>query len=92
MIAILDEDTHDELHRNCPPVPPLDIFTAQRTRNLYIPDPNPLKAIQSLCMAIEGAMKSPKSHYIEREVAKLTIEAVQLQLPYIRYGMNYGDT
>lgn len=84
MIALIDPDIHDELHRVCPGVPPLDIWTAQRTRAFMVPHPNPLQAIDNYLQAVERATQSPKSHPIERDLAALTMMAVELQKPYIK--------
>jgi len=87
MVALMDPDAHRELHARCPGVPPLDIFTAQRARMLYTPDHNPLRAIDNLCYAIDGAAQHPKTHSIERKAARLTIDSIRLQIPYIRTGL-----
>lgn len=91
MIALLDHDSHDELHRACPGVPPLDIYMAQRVKGLYVPHADPLVGIDRLTSAIELASKHPRSHYIERGLANLTIEAVRLQIPFIQGGLINGE-
>ena len=87
MIALMDPDAHDELHRACPGVPPLDIWTAQRARTFMVPHPDPLQAIDNYLQAVERATKSPNSHPIERDLAALSIMAVELQIPFIKSGM-----
>lgn len=91
MIALIDHDSHDELHRACPGVPPLDIFTAQRVSKLFTPHPDPLKAIDRFSQSVETAMLHPRSHQIERQMAGLTIEAVRLQIPFIKGGLINGE-
>jgi len=86
MVALLDPDIHDELHRACPGVPPLDIFTAQRARKRFEGDKNPNLAIEDYMRAVETAKQSPKNHPIERALADLVIMAVDLQRPFIREG------
>jgi hypothetical protein len=86
MVALLDPDVHDELHRACPGVPPLDIFTAQRVRKHFEGDKNPNLAIEDYMRAVETAKQSPKNHPIERALADLVIMAVDLQRPFIREG------
>lgn len=87
LIALLDVDTHRELHKACPAPPPLDVFMAQRTLKLYEPDSNPLQGIDNFRFAVEQAMRHPRSHDIEHQTAMLAIEAVTLQLPFIREGL-----
>jgi hypothetical protein len=91
MIACMDIDAHDALHKACPGVPPLDIWTAQRVRRLYVPNPNPLIAIENYMRAVETASDHPKSHFIERQLSDLAIHAVDLQRPFIREGLIYGE-
>lgn len=87
MIALIDPDAHDALHRACPGVPPLDIWTAQRARSIMVPHPNPIQAIDNYLYAVDRATLSPKSHQIERDLAALTMMAVELQKPYIKEGL-----
>lgn len=87
MIALLDVETHRELHRQCPAPPPLDPFMAQRASKLYVPHPNPLQGIDNFRFAVEQALRHPRSHDLEQQSAMLAIEAVTLQLPYIRDGL-----
>lgn len=87
MMARMAIDAHDELHQNCPGVPPLDVWTAMRVRRLYVPTDNPLQGIENYMRAVEQAMKHPRSHHIERALSQLAIHAVDLQRPYIREGL-----
>lgn len=91
LIALIDVDTHRELHRACPAPPSLDPFTAARTVRLYEPTPNPLQGIDNFRFAVEQAMRHERSHDIEQQIAMLTIEAVTLQLPFIRRGLISDD-
>lgn len=91
MIALMDYDVHADLHRQCPGVPPLDIFMAQRVNKLYVPHPNPLQGIDNIRYAIEEAMRNPNAHELERQVAMLAIEAVTVQAPFIREGLIVPD-
>ena len=86
MIALLEPDSHYALHASCPAVPPLDVWTAQRTRSIFEGHREPLKAIDDYMFSVQEAMKSPKSHHIERAVALLAIHAVELQKPFIQEG------
>jgi len=87
LIALMDIYSHQELHKACPAPPPLDVFTAQRVARLYVPHPNPLQGIDNFRFAVEEAIRHPKSHDIERQTGMLAIEAVTLQLPFIRDGL-----
>ncbi len=91
MIALLDHDSHDALHRACPGVPPLDVYMVQRVKNLYVPHADPLVGIDRYSSAIEVAMLHHRAHPIEKELAGLTLEAVRLQIPFIREGLVRGE-
>lgn len=86
LIVRLDVDAHDELHRHCPGVPPLDIYMARRVKSIIVPSTDPLEAVDNFCYAVEEASKSPKSHAIERGLGQLSIEAVRIQVPFIQEG------
>ena len=87
IIALLDPDVHDELHRACPGVPALDIFTAQRVRKEFRGHHDPNLAVEDYMRSVEAAKQSPKNHPIERALADLVITAVDLQRPFIREGL-----
>lgn len=86
-IPRLDEDSHAELHRAVPGVPPLDIYTARRVKGILVPTMDVFEAVDDFCFAVEEAAKSPKSHELERKLGYLTIETVRLQLPFIQEGL-----
>jgi hypothetical protein len=90
-MALIDIDSHDDLHKAVPGVPVLDIYTAQRVRRLYEPHFNPLVGMENYMRAVEQAMQSPKSHTIERQVASLAIHAIDLQRPFIKGGLILPD-
>ena len=77
---------HREIHKNVPGVPLIDIFMARRVRAIMAKGniDTPLEAIDTFCFAVEEAMQHPKTYDTERSVGKAAIEAVRLQLPYIR--------
>ena len=91
MIAVMEVFAHRELHEACPGVPPLDLWTAQRTRANFRPAQDPLKAIDNYLLAVQTAIKSPKNHPIERELAELNMLAVELQIPFIKEGLIYEE-
>lgn len=87
MIALLEPDAHRALHIECPGVPPLDVWSAQRARSVFKGHHDPNLAVVDYMRSVEHAIRSPKSHHIERAVAQLVIHAVDLQRPFIREGL-----
>lgn len=86
LIVPLPVDVHKDLHDNCPGVPPLDIFMARRVRAIIrdMPTRTPMEAIDSYSFAVHEAGLHPKAHPIEAQLGEVAIEAVRLQIPYIR--------
>jgi len=87
MIALMAVDAHNALHDACPAPPPLDVHMSQRVSGLFVPHNNPLIAVDNFRFAVENALRHPRTHDIERQVAMLTIEAVTLQMPFLRDGL-----
>lgn len=83
----MDREIHNELHRNCPPVPLLGYYALFRVHRDFEVGDDTFETIDNLLGAIELANKSPKSHSIERSLGELTIQAIDLQRPYIREGI-----
>jgi len=87
MIALLDLDVHNALHKDLPGVPPLDIYIARAANHLYKRHTNPLQAVDNVRFAIDQAIRHPRAHDIEIQSGLITIEAITLQLPYLRDGL-----
>lgn len=83
LIFNMDMGTHQELHAHVPQVPLLGHHALLGTFNRYNPTYNPTKDIDGLCIAIERSSRHPRAHRLERHLAGLAIEAIQLQKPYI---------
>lgn len=87
LIFDVDREIHELKHRECPPVPLLGHFALQGAFNRYHATYDPTKDIDGLCLAIDQATKGDRFHQIERDQAGLTIEAIQIQKPYIYEGI-----
>lgn len=88
LIPMIDREAHNELHRNCPPVPALGYYALRRTMKLWEPDRSPLRSMANLTEAIGASTRVPQAHRLEKELASLTIQAIDLQAPYIREGLS----
>lgn len=84
---LMDRQVHNELHRNCPPVPALGHIALFRVARDFQPSNDTFESMDSLMLSIESAARSPKAHLIERELAALTVRAIDLQRPYIEDGI-----
>lgn len=77
--------THDRLHREVEQVPALSMYMAQHALQNYTDYPdNHLRSADSLMSAMENASRHRRATPVEIAVAKLAIEAVDLQRPFIR--------
>lgn len=87
LIPRIDRDTHEALHRACPPVPLLGYHALLRTIRLWTPHEDTIRSMDNLMFAIEEASWHPKSHPIESALAELAIQAIDLQKPFVRSGL-----
>lgn len=87
LIPRMDRAAHDELHRNCPPIPLLGFHALQRTLSDFHPTHDTFESMDALMKSMEYASHHPKAHPIEKQMALLAIQAVDLQRPYVRAGI-----
>lgn len=85
LIPNLDRSTHNELHRMCPPVPILGYHALNKVLSEFYPARDTLQSMDNLLFAIELAANMPQAHRIEREMAHLAIQAIELQKPFVRH-------
>jgi len=84
LIPILERSLHDELHDNCPVVPLLGSRALLAIRNDFRPGNNTMDSIERLLMAIERSTRLPDLHTIERQMAQLAIQAIEIESYYIK--------
>lgn len=83
-MIVMDESSHNELHRVAPPVPVPSFHVLQviaRRTDISLPT---LQAIDNLRFATEEAIRHPKCHEIERAMAGLMLDAIDVQVPFIK--------
>lgn len=80
-------DLHQELHDACPGVPPIDVHMAQQVGSIIVASPNQLEMIDNYCFAVEAVMQCPRFHDVEKQLGWLAIDAIRLQLPYIKEAL-----
>lgn len=84
---------HTELHENTPLVPFMGYYALCRTVRDYEPGDGLLQSMENLMRSIEGATRHPKAHPLEKDLAMLAVQAVDLQRPYIARSLkNLGQT
>lgn len=93
LIPEIPREIHNEIHANTPAVPLLGHHALLHTAKFYRPIPyDTLGSMDNLMFAMEEAARHERAHPIERDLAELAIQAVDLQRPYIREGLLGGTT
>lgn len=87
LVPTLDRTVHEHLHRYTTPVPPLGVYALQRVVRDFVPTNDVFQSIDNLMTSIEGAANHPKAHELERELAYIAIDAIDLQRPFIKEGL-----
>lgn len=84
LIPRIDREAHDELHMQCPHVPLLGSYALRSVASLFRPGRDTLDSIDLLLLAIEGGTRHPRAHLIERQLAELSIHAIESQVPILK--------
>jgi len=89
LIVRMDSDIHADLHKNSPGVPLIDIFMARRVKSILGRQAlgTVIDNIDAFCWAIEDAVEHPRIYETERMVGFAAIDAVRMQLPYIKESL-----
>lgn len=84
LIARLTRADHDYMHEVVPIVPALGHMTLKAVSRLWTPERNSYRSLDTLCLAIEKAATHERSHPIESDLARLSIQALQLEKQVLR--------
>ena len=80
---------HQELHRECPPVPLIDHTSLVQAERAFRPASDTLLSIDRLIGAIEATTK--RGHPISQEIGQLAMEALELQRPFIQEAYKFKE-
>lgn len=87
LIPLMERGAHTELHKHCPAVPVLGYHALMRVARDFDPSPDTFESLENLMFAIESAARHPRMHELERRMADIAIESLDLQRPFIRAGI-----
>lgn len=88
LIMPLDEQTHRELHREIPTIPLLSPQMGMLVLREFEPvQGNYVASMYALMGTIGEAIKHPRAKPIEKAIGELTIDALELQIPYMQEGL-----
>ena len=84
LIPTLERDVHEAIHKECPAVPLLGYRALHIVRGLYKPRETVLGSVDALTMAFQQAEHARDMHHIDSRLCQLAIQAIRLQIPYLR--------
>lgn len=84
LIPLIDRTVHEELHRVSPAVPLLSYHVLVRVLNLYEPQRDVIDSMDNLMLTIDHAARHRRAHRVERGIANLAIEALDIQRAVLR--------
>ena len=87
LLVPMERDIHDELHRNCPPIPMLGYQVLMRTLSRFEPTSDSLECMGRLQYAIEHAADNKKAKPLERELCSLAVRSIDLQKPFVKEAL-----
>ena len=90
LIPRIDRLAHNEIHDVCPAVPLLGSYALQSVVRTFEPGRDTFESVSNLLSSIELASRHPKSHRIETELAQLSIQAIEMQMPFIKDALGYS--
>lgn len=86
LIVAMYDEPHQALHDEISTVPVLCHRSAQIVQQRFRHHDDHFKAIDGLLRLIDETTRSYRAGEIERELGQVVINAISLQLPYIREG------
>lgn len=86
LIIPIDRDVHNELHRNVPQVPVLGYYAIMAVQREFFRGRTHLDTVDNLLFALEKAKEHERLHDLDKSLADLALQAIDLQRPYIHEG------
>lgn len=83
LIPRIERSIHNEIHATCPAVPPLGYYALRLVAERFHEGKDTLSSMDNLMAAIEVSSRHPRAHQIEKDMAQLSIHAIELQRPIL---------
>lgn len=87
LIPSIPRDIHEDLHRECPIVPVLGSQALMKAGSVFKSSHDTMTDMDRLMKAFEAAGNHHRAHDVERHLAELAVWAVDLQRPFVRFGL-----
>jgi len=93
MQALIDVDSHNEIHRELNIVPVLDFHNASRVvsgmrKRRPLNPQDPLQSIDTYMFLVQEATMHPRNRELDVELGDLVIRAMELQRPIVAQGIS----
>lgn len=87
LVPTIPRTIHNEIHRECPAIPLLGYYSLARVYSDFVPGDDTFSSMDNLMLSIDKAARAERAHPIERELAELVIEAIDLQRPFLKEAL-----
>ena len=89
LIPPLQSEIEKQIHKEVAVVPLLDPVSAFHVRSDFRPvEGDFVGSMYSFITTVEKTLKHPKTSVLQRTLGSLTAQAVELQIPYVKEGLN----
>ena len=86
LIIPIDREVHNELHRNVQQVPVLGYYGILAVQREFYRGRTHLETVDNLLFSLEQASENKKLTELDRALANISLQAVDLQRPFIVEG------
>lgn len=90
LIVPIDRDVHNELHRSVSQVPVLGYYGILAVQREFYRGRTHIDTVDNLLFALEKASNHDRLSDLDRSIASVALQAVDLQRPFILDGLIEG--
>ena len=87
LIVPIDRDVHNELHISVTQVPVLGYYGIMAVQKEFYRGRTYIDTVDNLLFALKSVERHPKLSDIEKSLASIAIQAVEIQRPFIVKGL-----
>ena len=87
LIVPIDRDVHNELHRSVTQVPVLGYYGIMAVQKEFYRGRTHLDTVDNLLFALESVEGHPRLSDLDKALASIALQAVEIQRPFIVEGL-----
>lgn len=87
LIVPIDREVHNELHRNVTQVPVLGYYGIMAVQKEFYRGRTHLDTVDNLLFALESVERHPRLSDLDKALAGIALQAVEIQRPFIAKGL-----